>query len=229
MTCRTSPPCRTSQERPHAATAQASPASHPAGKASQPARRNTGSRSRNPIRHTEQAAGLALPLAFYQLGALRQDRLRAQVSKVGVWTGAPEQAGEEPGSWTVPVLVRNGSELPVRVDTVDLAVQARGYERVLAMPEGTTEVHYYMEKRLGESGKTYIAPGTIAPGDTWSMDCGYEPEVIFDQPQLPKASITRVVVTDAAGHQREMRTSKAAPARRVRRWRRWWWKRNGHL
>jgi hypothetical protein len=28
-------------------------------------------------------AGLALPLAFFQLGALRQDRLRAQVSKVG--------------------------------------------------------------------------------------------------------------------------------------------------
>lgn len=32
-------------------------------------------------------AGLALPLAFIQLGALRQDRLRGQISKVGVWVG----------------------------------------------------------------------------------------------------------------------------------------------
>jgi hypothetical protein len=174
-------------------------------------------------------AGLALPIAFIQLGALRQDRLRAQVSKVSAWTGAPEQAGEERGSWTVPVLIRNSSELPVRVDTVDLAVQAWGYERVLAVPEGTTEVDYYMEKRLGESGKTYIAPGTIAPGDIWSTDWAYEPEVIFDQPQPPKASVIRAVITDAAGHQWEMRTSRAGPARRVRRWRRWWWKRQGRL
>jgi hypothetical protein len=57
-------------------------------------------------------AGLALPLAFIQLGALRQARLRAQVSKAGAWTGMPEQTGEEPGLWTIPVLIRNGSELP---------------------------------------------------------------------------------------------------------------------
>lgn len=56
-------------------------------------------------------AGLALPLAFIQLGALRQDRLRAQVSKAGAWTGMPEQTGEEPGLWTIPVLIRNGSDL----------------------------------------------------------------------------------------------------------------------
>jgi hypothetical protein len=41
-------------------------------------------------------AGLALPLAFIQLGGLRQDRLRGQVSKVGAWTGTPEQMDEKP-------------------------------------------------------------------------------------------------------------------------------------
>jgi hypothetical protein len=173
-------------------------------------------------------AGLALPLAFFQLGVLRQDRLRAQVSKVGIWTGASDQAGEERGSWTVPVFIRNGSELPVRVDTVDLAAQAWGYERVLAAPEGTTEVDYYMDRRVGESGKTYIAPGTIAPGDAWSTDWASEPEIIFDQLQ-PKASITRVVITDAAGYQWEVRSGKVGPARRVRRWQRWWWNYHGHL
>lgn len=59
-------------------------------------------------------AGLALPLAFVQLGALRRDRLRAQIAKVGGWTGAPEREGDEAYSWSIPVWVRNGSELPVR-------------------------------------------------------------------------------------------------------------------
>ncbi len=174
-------------------------------------------------------AGLALPLAFIQLGALRQDRLRAQVSKVGAWASAPEQAGEEPGSWTIPVLVRNGSELPVRVNAVDLAVRPWGYDRVLAVPEGTGEVEYYMNKRLGKSDRAYIAPGTIAPGETWSTGWGYEPGAVFDQPEPPMVTVARVVITDAAGYQWEMRSGRAGPARRVQRWRRWWWKRHGDL
>jgi len=68
-------------------------------------------------------AGLALPLAFIQLGALRQDRLREQVSKLGVWAEVPEATDEEPGSWTISVRIRNGSELPIRVDTVDLIIR----------------------------------------------------------------------------------------------------------
>ena len=174
-------------------------------------------------------AGLALPLAFIQLGALRQDRLRAQVSKIGAWTGAPEQVGEEPGSWTIPVLIRNGSELPVRVNTLDLAVRPWGYDRLLAVPEGTVEVDYYMNKRFGESGRTSIAPGTIAPGETWSTGWSYEPEPSFDRPQPPMTSISRVVITDAAGYLWEIRSGRAGPARRVRRWRRWRWKRHGRL
>jgi hypothetical protein len=171
--------------------------------------------------------GLALPLAFIQLGTLRQDRLRGQVSKVGAWTGTAEVLGGEQGLWTIPVLIRNGSELPVLVDALDLAVRSWGYERVLAALEGTTEVDYYMAKRFGSSEPMSIAPGTIAPGETWSMDCAYTPEPAFDRPQPPRASSTRIVITDAAGYQWENRTGKAGPARRVRRWRRWWWKRHG--
>jgi hypothetical protein len=176
-------------------------------------------------------AGLALPLAFIQLRALRQDRLRGQVSKVGAWTGVPEPLGGILGSWTIPILVRNSSELPVRVNTVDLAVRPWGYDRVLAVPEDTSEPGYYMDKRFGKSGRTCILPGTIAPGDTWSTGWtyDYEPEADFDEPQPPMASVTRLVVTDTAGYQWEMRSDRAGPAPRVQRWRRWWWKRHGNL
>ena len=178
-------------------------------------------------------AGVALPLAFVQLGALRQDRLRAQVSKVGAWVGTVEQieeeTGEETGSWVIPILIRNGSELPVRVDSVDVAIRPWGYDRVLAVPKGTIEVDYYMNKRFGKSDQTYIAPGTIAPGETWSTGWTYEPEAVFGQPQPPLAAVSRVVVTDNAGYQWEMRSGKAGPVRRVQRWRRWWWKRHGNL
>ena len=69
-------------------------------------------------------AGVPLPLAFVQLGALRQDRLRGQVGKVGAWTGEPKTMGDEQGMWTIPVLVRNGSELPVRVDDLRFDIRA---------------------------------------------------------------------------------------------------------
>jgi hypothetical protein len=111
-------------------------------------------------------AGLALPLALIQLGALRQDRLRAQVSKVGAWVETPKTIYPESDSWTVPVRVRNGSELPVRVDTIDLVIRPWGYGRVLAAPEATSEPECYMDKRFGDSDQAYFAPGTIAPEDT---------------------------------------------------------------
>ena len=43
------------------------------------------------------------------------------------------------------------------------------------------------------------------------------------------ATIARVVITDAAGYQWETRSGKPGPARRGRRWRRWWWERRGAL
>jgi hypothetical protein len=60
--------------------------------------------------------GLALPLAFIQLGALRQDRLRAQINKVGVWPATPEKvrdAEQGQSEWKVSLNIRNSSELPV--------------------------------------------------------------------------------------------------------------------
>jgi len=159
---------------------------------------------------------LALPVAFIQLGTLRQDRLRAQVSKVGLWTAAPEQTDEESGLWTIPVLIRNGSELPVRVDVVDLAIRPWGYERVLAAPEGRARSTTTC-KEVRQHDLTGFAPGTIAPGDTWSVDFPYQPETVFDRSQPPIASITRIVVTDAVGYQWDMRSGRAGPAQRVRR------------
>jgi hypothetical protein len=174
-------------------------------------------------------AGLALPLAFIQLGGLRQDRLRAQVSKVGAWVDTPKTMYPESGLWTIPVRIRNSSELPVRVETVDLTIRPWGYKGVSAAPEGTGEVEYYRDKRFGDTDRTHLAPGTIAPEDTKNIGYPYEQKAVFDQPQPPIASITRVVVTDAAGYQWEMWSGKAGPARRVQRWRRWWWKRHSGL
>lgn len=144
--------------------------------------------------------------------------------------GAPEPMEENPAFWTVPVLVRNGNELPVRVDAMDVAVQPWGYRHVLAAEEGAGEAEYYADKKLGNRNQVGFAPGTIAPGETRSMEYAC-PLGAFDRPQPPMASVARVVVTDAAGYQWEweMRSDRAGPARRVQRWRRWWWKRRGDL
>jgi hypothetical protein len=150
-------------------------------------------------------AGLALPLAFIQLGALRQDRLREQVSKVGGWAGAPEQQqmGAEPRIWTIPVFIRNGSGLPVRVDAFDLAARDG---RDDPLPPGVSD--------------TSLVPGTIPPEETWRGHFDHSSSGIFDPPRLPMVSVIRIVVTDAAGHQWETLAGRPGPARLVRRRRR---------
>jgi hypothetical protein len=181
-------------------------------------------------------AGLALPLAFVQLGALRRDQLREQVGKVGAWTGTPEQQDDTPAlpvngrpSWSIPVRVRNGSDLPVQVDAVDLVIQPWGY-MLTQPPKPTRGVEYPVQKKTGDSNPDHFTPGTVAPGDTWSgTSKSYYAEGQFDQPNPPMASVIRVVVTDAAGYQWEIRSAKPGPARRVRQWRRRWWKRHGDL
>jgi hypothetical protein len=165
-------------------------------------------------------AGLALPLAFVQLGALRRDRLREQVSKVGAWVGTVEQTGEE--TWAIPALIRNGSELPIRVNAVDLAVWSVGVGRVLVGREGTNEFGYPRDTKYDRRYPAVFPPGSVVPGDTWSFEFHY-PQTIPSQPEAPVAAIMRVVIGDAAGYQWEIRSTKAGPARRVRRWRRRWW------
>jgi hypothetical protein len=157
--------------------------------------------------------GLALPIAFLQLGAQRQDRLREQVGKIGAWAGPPSRSPGEPGpvEWAIPVFIRNSSELPVTAHTADLSVRPWGFD--FADP--------YPVKKLGDSRVVSFAPGTIAPGETWSVFYGCQPEVVYDQPSPPMVSVRRVAVTDAAGRQWEIRSYKAGPPRRVR----WWWRR----
>jgi hypothetical protein len=172
--------------------------------------------------------GLALPIAFLQLGAQRQDRLRAQVGKIGAWAGPPSRSPGESGpvEWAVQVFIRNSSELPVVVDAADLSVRPWGFELALA---GEDAAALYAVKKLGDSRVVPFAPGTIAPGETWSVFQGYQPEAVYDQPQPPMVAISRVVVTDAAGRQWEIRPYKARPPRRVRWWLRRRWRRRGDL
>ena len=69
-------------------------------------------------------AGLALPLAFIQIGALRRDRLRAQISKVGVWVDMQWTKSETP-ELQARLLIHNASELPVEIKRVELDIDGR--------------------------------------------------------------------------------------------------------
>jgi hypothetical protein len=86
------------------------------------------------------------------------------VSKVGAWVGTVEQQNKETGSWAIPVLIRNGSELPVKVDNLDLTIQAWGYNRVLATPEitgsGTTQIRSSARATGGVSRRERSHRGT---------------------------------------------------------------------
>lgn len=80
-------------------------------------------------------SGLAIIIAFMQLGSQRQDRLRAQVSKVGVWA-EPSDNSTQP---QVTLFVHNANELPVHVLLVDLALNTLPYQIPnLVIPATTT-------------------------------------------------------------------------------------------
>jgi hypothetical protein len=149
-------------------------------------------------------AGLALPLAFIQLGALRQDRLRAQISKVGAWAGewepAPTKPDEQP--WKIPVLIRNSSELPVLVHEVKL--------------------YLILQTSAGKTVPPLVPHATIAPGRTWEGTCEYREDPGREDQQPVQVFIRRVTATDAAGRQWEIRPYRGGPPRRVRRRGRRW-------
>jgi hypothetical protein len=84
-------------------------------------------------------AGLALPLAFIQIGALRQDRLRAQISKVGVWIDMKWTKSETP-KLQARLHVHNASELPVDIKRVELDINGKP--------------------------RMVVSRGTVAPGQT---------------------------------------------------------------
>jgi hypothetical protein len=170
------------------------------------------------------AAGLALPLAFVQLGALRRDRLRGQVDKVGVWLGKPHRLDKAAGEvwWALPLRVRNASELPVFVSWVVVIVQPTGSGSGpgLLKPVPTGKRGKMVLRR--ELPEINAWPGIIGPGETWAGDLEYHQEVFAERPDLLQAGIKRVEATDSAG--RSWRIGSGLTAWRVYRrplWR-WW-------
>lgn len=173
-------------------------------------------------------SGLAIIIAFIQLGNQREDRLRAQISKIGVWAQA-DDLRTAPGKpkWQITMFIKNASELPVEVRIGELAIDTLGYKDVLA-GSGNQPPQLYAEKRSGPVKAAYFFPGTIAPGLTWHGDQKYTPDGDFDTIVLPRISIIQLAIADAAGREWDVRPYRGRPPRRVR-WRRAWPWRHGRL
>jgi hypothetical protein len=161
-------------------------------------------------------AGLALPLAFVQLAGLRRDRLQGQVDRVAAWPEAPslQDRVEDVLVWSVPLRVRNSSELPVFVDSVDFDVRTFGYDTVLAAPEGDpAAAGRYAKKVLGDPERMQMQPGVIAPGAIWGEALEYHQVLATERTEGPRVAIVQIVVTDAAG--RRWRRPARGRTRRV--------------
>jgi hypothetical protein len=104
---------------------------------------------------------------------LRQDRLRAQVNKIGAWTATPDEARTEADvvARNVLVFIRNSSELPVTVHRVEVSVQDWKFELGPADQSGERQPI----KRFGDSKEFPRLPGTIAPSDLRQVDLHREP------------------------------------------------------
>ena len=158
-------------------------------------------------------AGLALPIAFVQLGALRRDRLRAQVNKVGAWIDKPEKSLALV-RWKVTLHVRNSSELPIIVQMAELFIEPQWSARDEA-PNGSP-------RKIGDPYYTEAPSTTIAPEGTWTASFDYrafehkpEPPSERWRPEAPEVSLTRIRLTDAAGIRWEIRPSNPGPAKRI--------------
>jgi hypothetical protein len=171
-------------------------------------------------------SGLAVLLAFYQLSRQREDRLRSQISRIGVWAQSHHLDPELP-AWQMTLFIQNASELPVEVHVAELAIDTLGYRVVLASAGGDPP-RLYADKRTGPTKPAYFFPGTIPPGHRWHDEHEYSPEGDFDTVMRPRISIIQLAVTDAAGRQWDMRPYRGRPPRRVR-WRREWPWRHGRL
>lgn len=131
--------------------------------------------------------------------------MRTQVSKVGAWAGEPEPTGETTSSWSIPVYVPNGSELPVWADTVGIDVQP-GMFITAASPAPSELVR---EAAAGavhiRGGRASTSLGAVAPAETRNKQFIYDLGVDMLR---PAAYVRRVVITDAAGYQWETRVDK---------------------
>jgi hypothetical protein len=167
-------------------------------------------------------SGLAILIAFIQLDNQRRDRLRAQISQIGVWAQADASADQT--GWEITLFVKNASELPVEVHLAALAIDTLGFREVLASADGAPP-QLYADKRTGPTKHAFFVPGTIAPGHKWHRTQDHAPEGDFDGVLRPRISITELAVTDAAGRQWHMRPDRGGPPRRVRWGREWPWRR----
>jgi hypothetical protein len=163
--------------------------------------------------------GLALPLAFIQLGALRQDRLRAQINKVGAWADDPlkvDVSEQVPADWKIPLAVRNSSELPIVLQDVIVAVQPR---KGTGLSIGASDQPIPLKDMWGPEVilATLVILETVAPGDTWRRRSAYYKRRPHEPKMAPRPVIVRIAVTDAAGRSWEIR--RAGPPRRVTWWR----------
>ena len=147
------------------------------------------------------AAGLALPMAVYQLAALREDRLRAQISQVGVWMETTIE--EAPQAWQGPMgpprteialCIRNSSQLPVDVYSVKLVTGL------------------------------VLHPRDIAPDYTWTRRL--DPDQVAEFASFTTGRVTAMSVMDAARNLWDMRPAEVGRPRRIRA-RRWWEWRHG--
>lgn len=172
-------------------------------------------------------SGLAIIIAFVQLGDQREDQRRAQVNKIGVWTQTGElRSVPDRAEWPITLFIRNASELPVEIPMAELDMETWGYPKGLAIADGG-HPRVYADKRIGPSEIVYFSPGTIPPGDTWRAERTYAPFGVSDTAVFPQISIIRLAITDAAGHEWDMRPSQGKRPRRVR-WRHEWpWRRPG--
>ncbi len=133
-----------------------------------------------------------------------------------------------PVKWIPPTLfIQNASELPVDVHTAELAIDTLGYQNVFASV-GNEPPQVYADKRTGPVKPAFFFPGTVTPGQKWRGQQEYTPDGHFDSNVRPRINIIQLAITDAAGHEWDMRPSQGRPPRRVR-WRREWPWRHGRL
>jgi hypothetical protein len=162
--------------------------------------------------------GLAIVL-FIQLGAQRQDRLRAQVNQIGRWAETADvRTDPDQPEWRISLFIRNSSELPLEALAAILRVQERGYDEdaVHQFPDGVP-LSVFVKKKTGSSQDHAFRPGTIPPGITWEQSIRFRLRSAdtFDVPEEPKVTIIALYVTDAAGHKWDLSTRRAGPPRRI--------------
>jgi hypothetical protein len=175
--------------------------------------------------------GLALPIAFIQLGQLRSAQARAQIDQVGAWVDRPEREVPErdfsevrrppeygPALWKVTLHILNSSELPILLLQADLLIQPMWKSSPDDVLPKEIEPPYHTL-----AGHSY-RPSVIAPGRTWTQFQYYDPYCFRTswqdakahwRPEEPQVSIESIELADAAGRVWKIRPSHPGPAKRV--------------